>query len=75
MITVTLRSFGYYFTCIQISANLHKQLYKGVVRAKMLFFNKNPSGRILNRFSKDIGTIDNFLPVVLVDTIMVSLFL
>lgn len=48
-------------------------LYEGVVRAKMLFFHKNSSGRILNRFSKDIGSIDNFLPVVLVDTLIVSL--
>lgn len=47
-------------------------LYEGVVRAKMLFFNRNSSGRVLNRFSKDIGSIDNFLPVVLVDTLIVS---
>lgn len=33
----------------------------------MYFFNRNPSGRILNRFSKDVGTIDSTLPSVVVD--------
>lgn len=60
--------------CIRISNNLHNMLYEGVVRAKMSFFHKNSSGRILNRFSKDIGSIDNVLPVVLVDTLIVSIF-
>lgn len=59
--------------CIRMSNNLHNMLYEGVVRAKMSFFHKNSSGRILNRFSKDIGSIDNVLPVVLVDTLIVSI--
>ncbi len=29
-----------------------------VIRAKKEFFDRNPSGRILNRFSADIGAID-----------------
>jgi len=32
-----------------------------VIRAKKEFFDRNPSGRILNRFSADIGTIDSAL--------------
>ena len=32
-----------------------------VIRAKKEFFDRNPSGRILNRFSSDIGTIDTTL--------------
>lgn len=34
----------------------------------MLFFELNPSGRILNRFSKDIGSIDELLPKCMLDT-------
>lgn len=37
----------------------------------MRFFDVNPSGRIMNRFSKDMGTIDELLPKVLIDAIQV----
>lgn len=74
IIAIILRSFSFFMMCIRISANLHNMLYEGVIRAKMYFFNVNSSGRILNRFSRDIGTIDSFLPTVLVDTINVSRF-
>lgn len=72
VVAIVLRSFSFFMACIRVSANLHNMLYQGVVRAKMYFFNVNSSGRILNRFSRDIGTIDTFLPVVMVDTIIVS---
>lgn len=37
------------------------------------FFNTNPSGRILNRFSKDMGQIDEMLPAVMIDVIQIFL--
>lgn len=33
----------------------------------MRFFDTNPSGRILNRFSKDMGATDEFLPKAVLD--------
>jgi len=41
----------------------HDDLAKGVLRAKMAFFDTTPTGRIVNRFSKDVYTIDEQLPV------------
>lgn len=38
----------------------------------MRFFNTNNSGRILNRFSKDMGAIDEMLPNALMDCLQVS---
>lgn len=34
----------------------------------MRFFDTNPSGRILNRFSKDIGAIDELVTMCVLDT-------
>ena len=35
---------------------------KAVMKAPVLFFDTNPAGRILNRFSKDVGCMDDILP-------------
>lgn len=39
----------------------------------MNFFNTNPSGRILNRFSKDLGQVDEILPSVMMDVMQIFL--
>ncbi len=39
----------------------------------MRFFDTNPSGRILNRFSKDMGAADEFLPVSELDSFFQSM--
>lgn len=41
---------------MRASRNLHNTMFSGVTRANMYFFHTNPSGRILNRFSKDMGS-------------------
>ena len=40
---------------------MHEELIKSVLRAPMSFFDTTPLGRILNRFSSDIETIDSEL--------------
>ncbi|CAG9794562.1 unnamed protein product [Diatraea saccharalis] len=57
----------FYNTCIRASVTLHDTMFRGVTNAPMWFFHHNPSGRILNRFSKDMGQTDTLLPVALVD--------
>ncbi|XP_041970272.1 probable multidrug resistance-associated protein lethal(2)03659 [Aricia agestis] len=57
----------FYNTCIRASVALHDNMFRGVTNAPMWFFHHNPSGRILNRFSKDMGQVDSLLPVALVD--------
>ncbi|KAF9999779.1 hypothetical protein BGZ79_006630 [Entomortierella chlamydospora] len=40
------------------SRTLHQQLLRKITRAKVRFFDTTPIGRIVNRFSSDISTID-----------------
>lgn len=68
------RSFAFFRMCLRISINMHDSLFRGITGARMIFFNNNPSGRILNRFSKDIGNVDALLPAVMLDVIDVSPF-
>ncbi|OXA51509.1 Multidrug resistance-associated protein 4 [Folsomia candida] len=68
-----VRTIGFFKICMRSSIALHLQLFYGVLRAPMLFFELNPVGRILNRFVKDIGTIDELLPFTFFDTLEVGL--
>ena len=46
---------------VTASKALHYNAIAGVLRAPMEFFDTTPLGRIMNRFSKDIDSIDNTL--------------
>lgn len=43
--------------CMRASQNLHDGMFKGLISTTIRFFDTNPSGRILNRFSKDLGLV------------------
>ncbi|XP_016663046.1 probable multidrug resistance-associated protein lethal(2)03659 isoform X1 [Acyrthosiphon pisum] len=73
IISTLIRSAFFVSVCTTSSTNLHNRMLGSIIRATMYFFNKNPSGRILNRFSKDIGSIDEMLPFVLMDVIQIGL--
>ncbi|XP_050432547.1 probable multidrug resistance-associated protein lethal(2)03659 isoform X2 [Adelges cooleyi] len=76
MIVATLiRSATFVSVCMSASINLHNRMFNSITRATMYFFNTNSSGRILNRFSKDMGSIDELLPVALMDCIQIGLTL
>ncbi|CAG9863640.1 unnamed protein product [Phyllotreta striolata] len=68
LILLTLaRTVSFYSVAMTCSKRLHKALLEGIIYARMRFFDTNPSGRILNRFSKDIGSIDELIPRVLLE--------
>lgn len=46
------------FSCLSASKILHNQMLARILQAPLAWYNMTPSGRIINRFSKDIDTID-----------------
>lgn len=47
---------------VNSSETLHQSLLERIMRAPLGFFDTTPLGRIVNRFSKDIDTIDSAIP-------------
>lgn len=50
-------------------------MFASITRATMRFFHTNTSGRILNRFSKDMGSIDELLTAAMIDCLQIGLTL
>ncbi|NXF32663.1 MRP2 protein, partial [Nyctibius bracteatus] len=48
---------------MQASRVMHQQLLSNILRVPMSFFDTTPTGRIVNRFAKDIFTIDETIPM------------
>ncbi|KAJ6885754.1 ABC transporter C family member 12-like isoform X4 [Populus alba x Populus x berolinensis] len=58
-VTVTLaNSYWLVNSSLHASKRLHDAMLDSILRAPMLFFHTNPTGRIINRFAKDVGEID-----------------
>jgi len=66
-----VRAFSSFFFTVEASKRLHDEMTKSVLRSKIEFFDTNPIGRILNRFSADVGSNDDQLPSTLFDFLVV----
>jgi ATP-binding cassette subfamily C (CFTR/MRP) protein 4 len=64
---------GVYFfnAAVRSARHLHDSMFYAVVQTRILFFDTNPVGRILNRFSKDIGLLDDTLASTYFDFVQV----
>jgi ATP-binding cassette subfamily C (CFTR/MRP) protein 4 len=62
-----LRSIFFYWFSLSTTKYLHEKMLSSVMNTKIRFFDLNPIGRIMNRFSKDIGSLDDVLPITLFD--------
>ena len=56
-----------FFCCAGASKVIHQRLLNRVMRSPMSFFDTNPTGRIINRFSADIDKIDLTIPFIFSD--------
>ena len=62
VIFMGIRYVSLYLTGLKASSRLHDGLIKGILYSPMSFFDQTPLGRITNRISKDIYTVDKTLP-------------
>ena len=54
------RDMVLFLLCTRASKRLHERLLHSVMRSPMSFFDTNPTGRIVNRFSADIDKIGKY---------------
>uniref|UniRef100_A0A7N6ATP7 ATP-binding cassette sub-family C member 5 n=1 Tax=Anabas testudineus TaxID=64144 RepID=A0A7N6ATP7_ANATE len=57
-----IRGIAFVKGTLRTSSKLHDELFHKILRCPMKFFDTTPTGRILNRFSKDMDEVDTRLP-------------
>ncbi|EAS02570.2 ABC transporter C family protein (macronuclear) [Tetrahymena thermophila SB210] len=57
-----IKSVFYGLCALRSGKQIFQKLNKSIIFSKMSFFDKNPAGRIVNRLSDDILSIDDYLP-------------
>ncbi|KAJ6364107.1 hypothetical protein OIU76_029117 [Salix suchowensis] len=58
VIVTLVNSYWEISSSLHAAKRLHDAMLDSILRAPMLFFHTNPTGRIINRFAKDLGEID-----------------
>lgn len=74
VILATIRAYMFFQVVLRSSESLHNDMVTALLKAPVLFFDSNPIGRILNRFSKDIGCMDEVLPKTFLFAVQLVLF-
>ena len=74
LIVVTLAAYWFFYVTLEAAKTLHERMTEAIIKAPALFFDVNPAGRILNRFSRDIGLMDDQLPVRFLKAVQLVLF-
>lgn len=59
------RAFLFAYGGVRAAKRIHVDLVNTIVKARVMFFDTTPLGRIINRFSGDTFTVDDSLPFIL----------
>ncbi|CAI5646212.1 unnamed protein product [Oreochromis niloticus] len=60
-----VKSIIYTYFTLKASCKFHDMLFKKIIDSPMSFFDTTPTGRLLNRFSKDQNEVETVLPLVM----------
>ena len=62
-LVLIIATSSFYFLLLNASFVVHNKMVPCVLQAPLVFHVLNPVGRIMNRFSQDINSLDDLLPV------------
>ncbi|VDK77147.1 unnamed protein product [Litomosoides sigmodontis] len=62
LVSGLLKALVFVHVSLNAASQLHNRMFDSVMRGTVRFFDTTPTGRILNRFSKDMDEIDVKLP-------------
>ncbi|KAK4879943.1 hypothetical protein RN001_008089 [Aquatica leii] len=70
-----LRSIVFFLFTTKASTNIHNSVLDKLLKSNMVFFDSNLSGNVLNRFSRDLGIIDEQMPLITFECVWIFLAL
>ncbi len=73
VVSAEWRNAEFFAVGVRASRNLHNQMFWNVVRSPVYFFDFNPVGIVLTRFSRDLGMVDEHLPNIMLEVFSVCL--
>ena len=74
IVVMAVSSFFFTYTVLKAAENLHNKMTLATIKAPVLFFDTSPAGWIQNRFSKDVGCMDDVLPLIFLHAFISCLF-
>uniref|UniRef100_A0A3B5AC39 ATP-binding cassette sub-family C member 5 n=1 Tax=Stegastes partitus TaxID=144197 RepID=A0A3B5AC39_9TELE len=63
VLLAVVKCFFYTAVTLNAACKFHNTMFKKIIASPMSFFDTTPTGRILNRFSKDQEEVDTVLPL------------
>eukprot|EP01083_Nonionella_stella_P178917 633588_1 len=69
MLSESAKTFAIYTTLFSGASVLHNQMFRSVLYSSVHFYESNPIGRVLNRFSQDQFNMDEKLPTAFAYTV------
>ena len=68
-VMMVLKYFLVNLVILNSNEKIHEEMIHSVVRSHSYFFDMTPSGRLTNKFSNDLGILDNILSFTFIDAI------